>query len=416
MISIKSRIINIYNQHRPALFFFVSEILYQFIVTNKFELWQADDVTYTYHVVDFGMGFCTKILPGAIYSAIFHKYSVALVSLWETILFLMFLVIISVLLERLYLSFNNNDYIKLFIFFALTGPCTLSIFIIEFGMLDVYWFYFAIIAICLIFSKKLVPFTIPLAFLIVLVHYSSLLCYIPLIVLLMLYKSATSNDKSEKKILVVTASIFAITALSSSAYFMLFDTSNLKLSMDEFNNALNSRGSDYYLYYDFAFYRTDSSNDGLDIAQVINNDNTALGNLLGILIQQIKVTISLIKPHADIAGIILLIPIIVIIMSFFVSKIKNKNTNLSNKIVLLLMILMFPISFSGGCMFSTDLLRWYSHAFICLLISFLFVLYCNGKSSTDEHSFLINILSKIPKPAIIAYCFVYSLMTFEIYN
>ena len=65
MIKLKNLVI----RHKIALSFFAFIVIYNFVFVDKpFEFSSLCDVTYAYHLVDFSVGFCTKLLPGAIYN------------------------------------------------------------------------------------------------------------------------------------------------------------------------------------------------------------------------------------------------------------------------------------------------------------------------------------------------------------
>ena len=55
---------NIIKRHRFFIAAFVVLMLYSAIPAG-FKLWSVDENTFIFHTVDFSLGFCTRMLPGA---------------------------------------------------------------------------------------------------------------------------------------------------------------------------------------------------------------------------------------------------------------------------------------------------------------------------------------------------------------
>lgn len=135
------RLKNAFYEHRFGLFFFVFLMAYSFIVSGNMQVWKVDDLTYSFHVVDFSMGFCTKLLPGAVCNFLFDEVTEAKVSTYLNILVAFCFLLVSLLLEKIVLS-TGKEYRTPLIFliaFFLTGPATFSIYIalwfVAYGML-----------------------------------------------------------------------------------------------------------------------------------------------------------------------------------------------------------------------------------------------------------------------------------------
>lgn len=374
-------------------------------------MWGVDSITYAYHAVDFSMGFCTKILPGAIYNFLFKNTSAFTMNLWQTILFLLFLAAVSLMLQKVLYKYRDTKTFWLMTFLFLAGPFTLSIFIVEFGMLDVYWVYFAIMAMAFLSDKRLELLIVPMAFLIILVHYSSIMCYIPFIFLLLLYK-ITISDKKEKTVLIITSVLFVSVAFASLFYFLINESGNLVYSMDEFNKILNSRGAEYLRYYDYVFYR-DTSGEGYAFNDYGLSDNPKLSNIINIVIQQILLNLSLINYKKHLCELLLMCPIVFLLYKFFIILVKQKERSGFQRLVFVGMMAMFLVTFLGGCLFSTDIIRWASHALICLFVSFLYVIY---KEDKENYGICEKTIGKIPAPITISYCIMYFLMSYKIYS
>lgn len=408
---IKNSLQKAYKNNKIAIFIFLFECIYLFLVPSNCRFWAVDNITYAYHAVDFSMGFCTKILPGAIYNFIFKNTSAFTMNLWQTILFLLFLAAVSLMLQKVLYKYRDTKAFWLMIFLFLAGPFTLSIFIVEFGMLDVYWVYFAIIAMAFLSDKRLEILIVPMAFLIILVHYSSIICYIPFIFLLLLYK-ITVSDKKEKTILIITSVLFVSVAFASLFYFLINETGNLTYSMEDFNKILSSRGSDYFKYYDYAFYR-DTSGEGYALNNYGISDNPQISNVINVVIQQIILNFALTDYKKHLFKFLLMCPIVFLLYKYFFSLVKQKERSGFQRIVFVGMMAMFLVTFLGGCLFSTDIIRWASHALICLFASFMYV---NYKEDKVNFKVCEKSIKRLPAAMIISYCIIYFLTSYKIYT
>ena len=75
------------------------------------------------------------------------------------------------------------------------------------------------------------------------------------------------------------------------------------------------------------------------------------------------------------------------------------------------MLLMFPVTIGGSLLLSTDVIRWFSHAFICLFASYLYVLY----RTNGAHMEMVEArLAKLPRNAVAVYAFVYMMARLQI--
>ena len=113
-------------KHPYLPFYFLIFIAYNFFVTASMNPMGLSDVCYPYFLVDFSMGFCSKLLPGAIYNFFFNNTGKEAVFAFNTVVFLVFVLIILLLLEKLLLLHegkNRTNIILLTVFF-LTGIST----------------------------------------------------------------------------------------------------------------------------------------------------------------------------------------------------------------------------------------------------------------------------------------------------
>lgn len=402
-------------KHRYSIVFFAFLMLYGFIVPGRCELWQVNGITYSYHAVDFSMGFCTKFLPGAIYNFLFDEISYFRVSLYETILLMCLFAAVAVFLEKFILQVPS-DFRKtalIVLLFFITGPCTFSMFIIQLGMLDVYWVFASVLFFICLFYKPLNIFIIPLFWILILVHYASVLCFVPFFAIIMLYRISCLEKKGEKAFLWIIWVLSVVTTICLLIYFLLYERSNLTYSMSEFNEILKSRGVRHFFVYDFSLYRTGGSDILADAGiTTISGDDFGLKTLIDMVIQQIQVNFTQLSLVENIAALIFIIPVVFFIMKFLLYQVKKHKTNKLKRFSLVCMFLLFFVTLFFCILFSTDVVRWTGHAFLPLFVSFLFVIYSEGNVDWE---YINTYISKTPRSVLIPYAVFYATSVFNPY-
>ena len=365
-----------FRRHRYALFFFLYVVLYNFIITNQCQLWKVSLSAHTFHLVDYSVGFCTRLLPGAIYQGLFGEHGNRTVtSVYETLLLLLFFLVLAFVLETVLNHVDKNDRaIGLFaIMLFLSGPCTFSIFVDELGMLDVYWIFFALLFfLCL--NSKWARWLIPVfCFATLLVNLSAMISYIVMFFIVMLYKVLTEE---KKKSWIILFSLSLVVTIATFFYFLRFESSNLLLSMDEFNAMLDSKGGGYKIYYDYYFYGATWDQE----LRLLTVPDAGIGRPLVNLINKIIVNFTIVLQDFAFdyfAGsffcLVTILPVVICIYKRIIGAIKMEQTNRKKNFALMLMLVQFPFTMILGGLFSVDLMRWVSHAFIILFAMFLFL-------------------------------------------
>lgn len=419
---------NIFNKHRTAVCLFLFLILYSVIVPAGGSLWRNGAAVYTFHAVDFSMGFCTRILPGAIYRLLTGgAYTQRAVDIYETVLIVLFFAVIAVFCEKLAEHTEREDRKALFVilFFFLTGPFTFSLFVKKTGMLDVYWVYFSVLILMLLSKKKFVWFAVPLFAALILVHYASAITYIPVLLLIFVYKALRTNDKEEKKTLLAAAVCSFLLSVGLFAYFLINERNNLTYTMNELAQILLSRnvGPDPDMYYDFVFYRDfadpEFKRQYIEITHFdMFADAAASSGPLSfayVIKQQVLSTFGSIKAMYDFKGnapaYIAVIPVIAVLFGF-IFHMTRREKKLLNKLVFLCSPLFFVVSFFGGGFLSTDLNRWMTHATICL---FVFALYVFHSQEKDAAAYFGRLVSYCPSGALVFFWIVYSSLSVDPY-
>lgn len=398
-------------KHPYLPFYFLIFIAYNFFVTASMNPMGLSDVCYPYFLVDFSMGFCSKLLPGAIYNFFFDNTSKEAVFAFNTVVFLSFVLIVLALLEKLLLRFEekNRKSIMLLTVFFLTGISTFPMYVYKMGSLDSFWMYFTVLSVLFLADKRLYLLIIPSSLMVIMVNFGSLFVYIPFILLLMIYKTTVIQDKKEIVLLWIVAAVTLVSTVLLSGYFVIYEKNNLVYTFEEFSAILNERGYEgISKYYATALY-PEPYYENVDYAG-INSIESPLPRTLYFLYQRLLFTLRAIGFKNGIAPMLLCLPVVAAVFLCFKALLKNENGSGLKKAVIILMSLMFFLSIAACAAFSADVVRFTGHAYTLLLASLFYVMYYEREKIADCLSVL---LSKIPQFVIIIYTLVYAFMVFD---
>lgn len=398
-------------KHPYLPFYFLIFIAYNFFVTASMNPMGLSDVCYPYFLVDFSMGFCSKLLPGAIYNFFFSNTSKEAVFTFNTIVFLAFVFVILVLLEKLLLRHEgkNRKNILLLTVFFLTGISTFPMCVYKMGSLDSFWMYFTVMSVLFLSDKRLYLLIIPSSLMVIMVNYGSLFVYIPFILLLMVYKITLIQDKKEKAFLWIVVFISFVTTVLLSGYFVLYEQSNLVYTFQEFSEILTSRGyDDISKYYATGLY-SEPYYEMIDY-EGINSIESPLLRALFFAYQRLLFTLKTISFENGIGPMLLCLPVVAVVFSCFKCFLKQENDNRLKKAVIICMSLMFFLSIIACIAFSADVARFIGHAYTLLLASFFYIVYYERENIANH---LSKLLSKIPQFVIILYTVFYALAVFD---
>ncbi len=381
-------------------FLFLSMIVLGQLFSLRGCLPSVDSTCMTYHVVDFSMGFVSRILPGHIFHSLFPNATQVTATIYESVLLLLVSIASAFFLNRIYKSVPKTD--KTICLFLITVFCISNIFFIyfaELGMLDVYWIYL-FIAFLFLLTKKGLWVLIPIPFFLMLtVHYSSLLCFIPLMALLLLNEIIEKKNKKDKKYLLIVFSVSIVITACLFLYLVISEKSNLVYDMKSFNRILESRGASYFDYYDAILYKScdmGGARENLMDFQLIKTP-TAFPFVITIIneiARQIHFTFSIYEmfvPIESICTVGLLLAIAPLIFLFYKCyfKLLHDASSRAEKFVYICAILQFPLVLVGATL-SADIIRWITHAFTCSFIFFLYLLYKKKEIIYDVLRFEYN--------------------------
>ena len=97
------------NKHYFAVVIFVFSIVYSCIIFTNNIPYGVNGEIYALHAVDFGLGFCSKLLPGAIYNIFFDSVGNFKTTAYLFILLLLFYVVLSFVLEKFILKIKEEN-------------------------------------------------------------------------------------------------------------------------------------------------------------------------------------------------------------------------------------------------------------------------------------------------------------------
>ncbi len=413
----KTREDSLFYKHRYGVGIFLLFMAYSFFISGNMKLWQVNSLSYSFHAVDFSVGFCSKVLPGAICNFLFEPITEEKVSVFLNVLVISCFLAISFLLEKVFLK-TEREYrptVAIMCAFFLTGPAAFSTYVKIFCMLDFYWLLFAVLTIFFLSKKQLYIFVIPAFAVSVMVHNGTMICYIPFLVILILYKVAGIEDKKEKTLLYVVLFLAVTASVSVFLYFALYEIDNVKYTMEEFNNIMASKGVTEFEYYNNYFYLQQANSTFEEIYgedfnwQAFNSEEkNNFVIFLQLLVKRILAHMQFDTLGGNIVHFILVAPVVVFVYRFLFLQIKIKSENKLKKFSYLCSMLLFPATLILSMFFSTDRLRWLSNAFIPLFAFMLFVIYKDNGTMIKE---IKSFISKIPLKYLIAYFSLYMITT-----
>lgn len=407
-------------KHKYAFSIFAFYVIYNFVIVCNFSLPKINDLTFTFHMVDYSIGFCSELLPGAIYNALFSAKSADMVNVYFSVVYYLFLLAVSFLLEKFLCKFDaQNRFIAfIIVLFFITGPVTLAPLVVFFGALDTYWFFLAVVFLIIVQNKYLKWF-VPILFVLSLfIHVAAMMSFIPFCALIVLLE-ASRNEKVRKSYV----AIFTISVLLTVAmflYFLLFSKDNLILSLDAFRAFASERNIPEWgdKYYEYALYRISFANG----TEMINAASAGNGNFITQVLNAIWIqTEEIYKNYAmidrayylkTISVIFISMPIIVMLYNYVLSRFKKEKINKLRCFVWFCALFLLPFAFIvTSALFATDIIRWLVHGVIFLFILVMYEIY--RSSDTDYLESLNKRLNNSSYFAVIIYFVLYMMCTVD---
>lgn len=404
---------NFCKKHIYFFCFFSFILIYNCVVVG-FESWGSWHTIYSFYLVDYSMGFCSKMLPGVIYNFLFDDTSLQAVYSYCVFLYVLFIFLVVILLEKLVklVEKENRSTLLFILLFFISGTLTFSAHVRMPGSHDFYWLVFAVLSLLCLSDKHFYIFIIPLSLLAVMVNYGYLVSYFLCVVALMIYKTATLSQNKDKIFLWIIIVLTVVLSLLLGVYFLLFERDNLKYTVEEFCKILESRGftgeNEYYratLYnidsYDVFYENFNEKN--------INDAQTPIIYALATVYHRILIAFSGIRIETGIFPFLLALPCVAMIILYLCKKLKNE-TNKTKVFSLICLIPIFFVIIFISIFLSTDIIRFICNAYTGLFGSFLFLLYFE---KGDSLNYIRDWIKKIPPFLILVFLIFYLFSIFD---
>ena len=419
------------------IFFFVYLCLYDYFIVLHTNIPELSGEVLTYHIVDYSFGFCTKLLPGAIFHLFFDSVTKQTVAVYAWVLYVISLALVSFFISKVVSSIEEKGSrvaVLIICIFFVTGPSTINMFATNVGVLDFYWFLFALLF--LIFAEnKYLKYLVPLLFAAeILVHFGSIICYVIFMGMVMLFKCSAETDKKQKRILFALLVVSVALTLGLFVYFMIFEQSNVTIkSMQEFNDELFARAGEnadaiHYKYYDFAFFRDEAVKypefyEQIDMRSLAGYNLSLplpekLNDAVNMMLSQVVYTLHselIAESHRGLKLIVyvygLLLPVVAFVYSIYIKLIKEEKDKLT-KLCFILPLIQFPFCSIVGLLNSVDINRWIGESFIIFMGYFLYVVY----KRSDVSELVKTSGKKIDWRLLLSYYFVYANVTLNFFT
>lgn len=361
---------------KPGLIFFVGFVAFDLIFVHNL-FWQVSPVAYEIHAVDYSVGFCSKLLPGAIYHLLIGKYDTISMTIYIHAVTILFMLLVSCLFQRVYYEINAN---KAFVFvlaavFVPGSAITFNHLLLAEGYFDVYWIILFSVAL-LILRNEIARWFIPaLCFLMILVHYASFLSFVPLLLLIVLLKAIKTDNEFDRKSYKLVFAIAFMVSVVSFLYFVINETANIKMEdYEAFKAFLRTRGverSDYFSWY--LFKNTDvitvldiDSNRAME--EILNGGDqvSKFSQIAHAIFALFKWTVITAEYLFHIPEILFVSPLFVMSTVLVVRYIKRYAANWMEKIIAVLLLLIPILDMAEIFVASIDTQRWIGHAVLSL--------------------------------------------------
>lgn len=419
-IEMKSKILgreSFWQRHKYAAGIFIFIFLYNFIFVNDCQLWKVEGYAYTFHLIDFSVGLHTGILPGALFYGLFKNHiSQQVMSVYVLVLMAGFMLILSVLLEKAVKTLLKEQKTNalLLVLLFIVGPFTAANCFAWFGFFDMYLFFLSVLFFACL-ESRVGAFFIPVLYVAsVFIHFSSFLTCIPMFTIVLLYKTLQEKDGQKKYRSILAVSL--VLAVALGVYFLMFESSNLNYSLEQFQALLAERGGADYnpddrAYYDYSFYHTVTIVDDIQFSSVGEASSGGMSGLIAFFVNYIKFNYALIARYglswriAQTAKLLISVPFFVWyywVMIRYIKKVRGNESRRSIVISIYLTFLQLPIAMVA-MLFSADIARWTTHTFTFLLAEMLYLISKDKELLNDvEHCIKTNRVWDIAYLAIVA--------------
>ena len=396
---------------------------YNFAICG-FRPWKTDLTTFSFYAVDYSFGFCTKFLPGAFYNLFTKAVSFRKVDLFCNVLLLLAMCSVCLMLDRFYNgvpSEYKKTVLVVYLFF-LAGTGGFSMLFKDFGLLDGFWIYFAILIVFFLRYRVLRPLLPVFFFLCLLTHLGAAITYVPFFAILILYELSLCEKKSQKWVLRVVFVVSLLVTAATVLYFFRNDRSNLRFSSArELRSALYRRGADgaYYCYVffdDYSSYLVEPPDPLITLSGTFLP--AQVEQVLNTVFRQIALTFELYKSRnyksfwIEGCTILVLAPAAVCLYKVLAFQFKRAKGSVVKRAAVFFCMCLAPFTSITAFFLSIDV-RWIFHAYLMLFSAVLYMTYREKEALLPQ---LRTVVSK-PRPVfLILYYLVYAAVVFRPYS
>lgn len=399
-------------RHRFALFFFAYLVCYHVLIVNRLSPWRLNELTYSLYCVDFSFGFASKLLPGAVFRLLLGPHvSEQTANVYVVALIVVFFFGLAALLERFLLRIpieNRRTALFLLLFFV-SGAYSFSIFTKWIGLLDTAWLFIALLFFVCVEHRRL-RFLIPALYaLSLIIHFSAVVFYLTFFSIILLYHISRSSEKRDRRAL---WAVFVASLAVTAAVFLLFllNESKMLCPIEEFHEKLHANGTDFFAYFDYAFYRIWDKESF--IPEYVNEMAPSFLKFLYLFYYQIQMCYQLLFANPGynifsiVCGTLLLLPVLLFVLGFHWRRLRQESGSL-NRLCAFLMLVQFPFIYAMGILFAIglDMTRYLSHATIGLFCCLLTVLYHENDTRAQFFERLQTLCRTLP---VQVYCLAYT--------
>jgi hypothetical protein len=350
----------------------------------------------TFYLLDFKVGFISRGLIGSFVDLLTNKATEKWLTGFILLTFAAVYFILALLLGKLIRSADagmRNSLIfltALALFTCFTGRVLLN----NIGLMDIYWFLFALLAMVCVrnkYARWLVPL---LCFMGLAAHYGFAMTFLPFIFVLLIVETVNGKYKISS---IVPAVVSFLISVCSAVYFTIFANGSLNFDSDGTYKYLSAKADfpvwryyvDAYLYY----------------ADANSGKKLGLSDYLAILREAASQSLS--ATHL-ISTLMLLLPMIILFFLVWKNAFKLGKNKAEKFIFLLCMALPLPVL--PSFVFSTDAPRFLGEILIVQFMTLFYLAYVKNAALLASLKKAENFFRKYPMLLILL--FILSLSAF----
>lgn len=220
---------------------------------NRNSFSQMVDDFYSYYLVDFSMGFNSRLLVGSLVNLLTKHPTAHWLDVFSVVVLFLTLFVVALLVGKIIKCADKKyrNVLLVFVLFFVSGSFTMYGFSRYFGMLDIYMFMFAVLAVVFSTNKYLRPFVPLLAFGGILVNYAFAVTYFPAVIGAAFYFAVAEKEKKSNFFIFLFTGVLSVAA----TYFFVFKAGDLmKITFNEMWQIMEQKSGIKFTYEDIRYY------------------------------------------------------------------------------------------------------------------------------------------------------------------